>query len=691
MQNKLTKLIDQAALNVTEVDSEHLSGLKDLQNILVAIQENVSHMNFSEDILEQTERMKNSIEQLIKDLFEDKIEDTATAIKEISETISDIQRLFDTAARGVDKASSEIIVPNENTSDENSETHDEGMVISEDFAPMIPDFVSEAEEHLQSAEAGLLEIENNPSDTEGVNLIFRAFHNIKGVTGFLALDEMGSLAHSAENMLDLARKGKLLLEGSNIDLVFESIDVMKSMVSNLTKAVENGGLITPQKNLGPLLKKLDACSNAQSPLSSADNSPGTTSKSKLDKVSDTDISTDDAEIAVNFKSGSSEEKIRVSVSRLDNLVNMVGEMMIAQSMVTQQVFEMLAPEHELCRTVSQQNKMIRELQDLSMSMRMVPIQGVFQKIARIVRDLSHKANKNISFSTIGDETELDRHVVDQLSDPLVHMIRNCVDHGIESKQERASAGKDPIGHIQVRAFRRADNVIIEITDDGKGLDKDSILKKAIDHGVVSDSEELSEKSIYKLIFHPGLSTAQEVTSVSGRGVGMNIVKKNIKALRGKIDINTTLGKGTVFTISMPLTLAMIDSQIVRVGQEQYIIPTGSIEQSFRPKPEQLTSVQGQGEMVSIRGEVLPMIRLNRLFGTKPDSEDPTKSSLVIVESDDQKACLLVDELLGQQQVIIKNLGQWFGGIEGVSGGTIMSDGRVSLILDILGLIKLSRN
>jgi two-component system chemotaxis sensor kinase CheA len=369
---------------------------------------------------------------------------------------------------------------------------------------------------------------------------------------------------------------------------------------------------------------------------------------------------------------------------------MVGELVVAQLMVSEEVNTKQMTNHNLCRKVAHQNKIIRELQQLSMSIRMVPIGGVFQKMARLVRDLSRKSGKEINFITRGDETELDRTVVDKIADPLVHMIRNAIDHGIEPVEERKEAGKNPKGQIELRAFHEAGNIVIEIEDDGKGLSKENILKKAIDNGIVTPEQELNDDEILKLIFHAGLSTAQKVTSVSGRGVGMDVVKKNVEALHGRIDINSTPGKGTIFTIRMPLTLAIIDGQIIRVGNNRFIIPINSIAQSLRPNADTLSSVHNRGEMAMVQGKLMPIIRLYRLFGVVPSTEDPTESLLVIVEDNGQKCCLLVDELLGQQQVVIKSLGEGLGKVTGISGGAIMGDGRVSLILDIAGIIELAQ-
>jgi two-component system chemotaxis sensor kinase CheA len=321
---------------------------------------------------------------------------------------------------------------------------------------------------------------------------------------------------------------------------------------------------------------------------------------------------------------------------------------------------------------------------------MVPVQGVFQKMTRLARDLSHKAAKPVDFVTSGEETELDRTVVDRISDPLIHMVRNAIDHGIEPAQDRTKAGKNPTGRVELRAFHQAGNIVIEIQDDGKGLDKDRILKKAIEQRLVESSQDLPDDDIFKLIFHPGLSTAEKVTAVSGRGVGMDVVKKNIESLRGRIEIRSQRAKGTTFTIRLPLTLAVIDGQIVRIGDACYIIPINSIVRSLRPTREQVSSVQGRGEMVLERGQLMPLVRLYKLFGVRPSTEDPTQALIVVVEGEGRNCCLLVDDLLAQQQVVIKSLGETMGKVRGVSGGAIMGDGRVTLILDIPGLIQLAQ-
>jgi two-component system chemotaxis sensor kinase CheA len=321
---------------------------------------------------------------------------------------------------------------------------------------------------------------------------------------------------------------------------------------------------------------------------------------------------------------------------------------------------------------------------------MVPVKATFQKMARLARDLSRKYNKPVEFIVKGEETELDKSVVDHIGDPLVHMIRNAIDHGLEANvADRENLGKPPVGRIELRAYHKGGSIYIEIEDDGKGLDKDAILKKAIERGLAKSDDQLSDKDIYNLIFEPGFSTAKKVTDVSGRGVGMDVVRKNIERLRGQVEIKSEPGKGSLFTLRLPLTLAIIDGMVVNVGNERYIIPTLSVVRSINPDKEALSTVMGRGELLQVQGELIPLFRLNRLFGIPGAVEDPTQAIAVVVESDNMQTGLMVDELVGQQQIVIKSLGESLQKVQGLSGGAIMPDGMVGLILDIGGLVKLA--
>ncbi len=691
--NKLIELVEQAACSINMLDPADFSQIDKLQIIFDQIDENIEEINdISDQLLQQAKSSTSNATKKLKSILKKDKKNTAASIKVVSQAVTNLQDIIEQIEQVPETDDSEgTETPTAETTEDQPQ---QASSIDEDDVPLVLDFIAESNEHIEAAEAALLDLEAKPDDNEVLNLIFRSFHTIKGMAGFLNLVEIGSLAHSAENLLDLARKGELVLAGENTDIIFESIDLLKKMIATIKKSIETGKPVLSQKQLPNLLERLEASAKNQGTPDLIDTPEGKKIDKKLDKMLALEPSTENKYIAseekIITKTHTSDEKIKVSTTRLDNLINMAGELVIAQLMVAEETNTILASEPELNRKVTHQGKIVRDLQELSMSMRMVPIAGVFQKMARLVRDLSHKADKKVTFVTVGEDTELDRSIVDKIADPLVHMVRNSVDHGIESAQQRSEAGKDPSGTIELKAFHQAGNIVIEISDDGKGLDRDRILKKAIENGIVDTNQELSDGEIFKLVFHAGLSTAQKVTSISGRGVGMDVVKKNIESLRGKIDISSTKGKGTTFTIRLPLTLAIIDGQIVTIGDGRYIIPIKSIVRTLRPEAKQLSSVQNRGEMLMERGRLLPLVRLYKLFGIVPSTKDPTESLLVIVEEDGKKCCLLVDELLGQQQVVIKNLGEGLGTTKGTSGGAIMGDGKVSLILDIPGLMDLAQ-
>lgn len=694
--DELTGLIEQASLAINTLSPADISEVENLQKILDQIGRSIAGISEGPaELLEQARGATSNSVEVLQEILQQEAEDTARSIETVSQAVLTLQSLIDQVNQAGEEPDSEDA---EQDSAATIETvPQEATVIAEEDVPLVLDFIAEAAEHLESAEAGLLELENKPGDNEVLSQIFRAFHTIKGMAGFLNLGEIGSLAHSAENLLDGARKGEMILSGANGDVVFESIDMLKKMISGLKVSVEAGKPVSGHKGLPDLLAKLKASVDGQNPDAFLGSPEGRKKDEELDEIlldeSESKIETgpEIRDITTKKRTTSGDEKIKVSTARLDDLINMAGELVIAQLMVTEEVNSKLTVEHDLARKVLHQSKIVRELQELSMSMRMVPIHGVFQKMARLVRDLSRKAEKDVVFTTLGEDTELDRSIVDKIADPLVHMVRNSVDHGIETKAERIAAGKTPTGRIELRAFHQAGNIVIEIEDDGRGLNKEKILKKAIENGIVDANQELSDDEIFKLVFHAGLSTAQKITSVSGRGVGMDVVKKNIEALHGKVDISSTFGKGTVFTIRLPLTLAIIEGQIVTVGDDRYIIPINSIVLSLRPTAEQLSSIQSRGEVVMVHGQIMPLLRLHKLFNTVPKTEDPTKASLVVVEEDNKRCCLLVDELQDQRQVVIKSLGEGLGRAKGVSGGAIMGDGRVSLILDVPGLMKLAQD
>jgi two-component system chemotaxis sensor kinase CheA len=382
--------------------------------------------------------------------------------------------------------------------------------------------------------------------------------------------------------------------------------------------------------------------------------------------------------------------IRVHTEKVDKLVNLVGEMVITQSMLAQIASKFTLDQlPRLVEAVTAMERHSRELQERVMAVRMQPIKAVFTRFHRLVRDLNRSLDKNIRLEVSGEETELDKTVIDRIGDPLTHLVRNSLDHGIEPPEIRRERGKPVEGVVRLRAFQQGGNIFVEVGDDGKGLDTARIRRKGIDLGMIRDGEALSDDQIHALIFRPGFSTAERVTDLSGRGVGMDVVRRNIESLGGQVAIESRPGRGSTFTIKLPLTLAILDGLSVRVGGAMYIIPLVNITESIRPKPGQVHTIAGRGEVLDVRGQVIPVLRLYEVLGVTPEVTDPTQSLLVMVENGAERVAILVDELLGQHQVVIKSLETNYRRIDGISGATIMGDGQVALILDIPGLARLA--
>lgn len=382
--------------------------------------------------------------------------------------------------------------------------------------------------------------------------------------------------------------------------------------------------------------------------------------------------------------------IRVSVEKVDELINLVGELVIAQSMVNEAVSQIPA---DLLTSMQEalvaMNRSTRDLQERVMAVRMVPLASVFRRFPRVVHDLASTMQKQVSVEITGEDTELDKQMIEQIGDPLTHLVRNAVDHGVEMPEERLAAGKPADGKIGLRAYHEGGNVVIEVSDDGRGLDRDRVHKKAIAQGLVKADEPLTDEQIHSLIFAPGFSTAEKITDVSGRGVGMDVVKRNIEALNGSVSIDSQPGRGSSFRIRLPLTMAILDGLAVSLSDEIYILPLLSVVESFRPKPEDVKTISGRGEVIMVRGKTVPLVRLHHILNVAAKVTDPTKGLVVLLENQGKKLGLLVDELLGQMQVVMKSLEANYQKVEGISGATILGDGQVAFILDVPGLSRLA--
>jgi len=530
---------------------------------------------------------------------------------------------------------------------------------------LLKEFYDEAAEHLQAIEAGLLTLEQKPGDPEALNSIFRSFHTIKGNAGFLGLVPMNRLAHEVETLLDLVRTDRLRVSGSIITGILRSRDALLALNQQLGTALEHGTVpdkIIPVSSLIAAVRGLSTDSGPSAPVPApigAAASPPTS---------------EPVTKAAN-------QTVRVSTDKLDALMDAVGELVIVQSQLneTARRFGVAAP--PLAGNVGLLSRITKELQFNAMSLRMIPIQPTFQKMERLARDLARDCGKQATFTTAGGGTELDRTMVEEIADPLVHMVRNALDHGLETAAERIAQGKPEAGTVSLRAFHQGGKVLIELRDDGRGLDPVKILAKARQKGLVPAEAKPTPDEILQLIFLPGFSTAEKVTGLSGRGVGMDVVRRNIERLRGEIEIASEVGRGTIFTIKLPLTTAIIDGLVVGVGEQRFVLPSTSVQRALRPAPGQIVSVQGCGELLDLCGQLIPLRRLDRLYEIAPAGREAGPGIVVIVESAGKTYALHVDEMIGKQEVVIKNLGSYLQGRCSVAGAAILGDGTIALILD----------
>jgi two-component system chemotaxis sensor kinase CheA len=587
---------------------------------------------------------------------------------------------------------------------------------------IMSDFITESREYIEKAEIALLALEINPEDNESINVVFRAFHTVKGTAALLEILDISSFAHHAETLLSRVREKEIRCTGGYADLALKAVDMLKALLQNLQDALagqpfrkpdgydylfqilqnpESAGISAAEDDIVAVPRVGDILvaqgkvnrEDVEAAAESQQDSPIGTALVQQKKASATDVA---QALRVQKKMGSGdaateEASVRVRIDRLDRLLDMVGELVIAHSMVAQDELVQKRNEYELQKKVAHTGKIVRELQDLSMSMRMVPLKSTFHKMVRLVRDLSRKNGKIIDLQTNGEDTEIDRNMVDVINDILVHMVRNSVDHGIESPTDREAKGKTSNGTIVLSAYHAGGNVIVEIRDDGKGLDRERILEKARKKGLIDSERNLSDHEVYNLIFEPGFSTVDNITDISGRGVGMDVVKRGVEKLRGRIEISTQKDVGCCFIMRMPLTMAITDGMLIKIGNQRFILPTLNIINSFQPTRESLFSVAGKGEMVIYREALIPILRLHLLFAAEGAVTDPVHGLLVVIDEGANQCALLVDELLGQQQVVVKKLSGGLGDIEGISGGAILGDGRVGLILDPHGIVNFSKN
>ena len=551
--------------------------------------------------------------------------------------------------------------------------------MSIDMAQFYQGFFEESFEGLEVMEQGLMELVPGTPDPEAINGLFRVAHSIKGGSGTFGFKEIASFTHVMETLLDEMRDNIRDVTENNSDILLKSIDCLREML----EATQNGTPVD-QDRVREYQQALELELN--SGLSDAINN-----HKPVERVSG------DRRVKDRRTTQSRAGSIRVDTFKIDSLINMVGELVVTQSMLgllgkTIEDNHKITPQEieKLSDGLMQLERHTRELQENVMQVRMMPISYTFSRFHRLVHDLSSQLGKKVELKMNGENTEVDKNIIEKIGDPLVHLLRNSLDHGIEMPDERIARGKPETGTIHLNAFHRGGNIVIEIADDGKGMDKEILRQKGIEKGLINDEDILSDKQIFDLIFTAGFSTASEVTDVSGRGVGMDVVRRNILELGGSAEIDSRLGLGSTITIRLPLTLAILDGQTIRVGEEHYIVPVTSIVESLQIKTEMVNMISGLGETLKLRDEYIPIIRLHNIFGLESKDTISQEGLLVVVESDGQQMGLLIDELLGQQQVVIKSLEQNYKRTEGFSGATILSDGRVVLILDMPGVMRLNK-
>ncbi|WP_254997683.1 chemotaxis protein CheA [Cyanobium sp. Maggiore-St4-Cus] len=577
-------------------------------------------------------------------------------------------------------------------------------VESKDDLELLNEFCNEGRDLLSQVEQGVLVLEQQPEHRETLNQVFRAFHTFKGGAGFLGLDPIKELAHILESLLDAARQNILPIDRQVINLILAGGDTLRQFIDGIEQTIRstdnNTPIIVPTLELiarvkatlagqpeepSPAMPEMPAApaaatvTTAAAPRSNPEaNSPGPKPNPNPSPTPNPDPDPSPnpkvtAEGLSNF--------VKIDTQKLDALIDLVGELVIAQSMVVEH--PVLAQERsgDLPRHLRQLARISSDLQRNAMSLRMVPIRNTFQKMKRLVRDLASSQNKQVSLVLKGEDTELDRKIVEALAEPLIHMLRNSIDHGLEQADERLNLGKPAQGTIEVEASHQGGGILIRIDDDGRGIDPDKVLAKAKERGLIDAEFHGNKKEILSLIFQPGFSTAETVTDVSGRGVGMDVVRGSISRLRGSIDVESNVGKGTSFRIYLPLTLAIIDGMLVGVAKQRFILPTLSIQESFRPTRAMLSSVKGRGQIVNLRGNLIPLLQLGSRLGLQDGVQDPSEGIVLIINSGGQPRGVVVDRLISKQEVVIKALGDTFQSQPVFSGAAIMGDGQVALILD----------
>jgi len=578
----------------------------------------------------------------------------------------------------------------------------------DDMQEIVDEFLVEADELIESLDANLVKLETAPSDLDLLNEIFRAAHTIKGTSSFLGLDQVSNLTHKMEDILNKLRKSELVVTPAIMDLLLESLDILKQLLAVVrdrtgeTIAIDHissrlGAALAGEVEPGVSAPAAEPPASEPEPDAAVEE-PAVTLQPKVEATGPANEEAPAEPKQVTRKAAEKKDQtIRVDVGRLDSLMNLMGELVLSRNSLVQTVNKMTSdPQPDdverVNRSTATVNYITTELQLAVMKMRMQPVGKVFGRFPRLVRDLTRDSGKKIQLRITGEETELDKSVIEEIGDPLVHIIRNSCDHGIELPEERKANGKPETGTIHLSASQEGSNIVIKIEDDGKGLDVDAIRAKAVERGLLgaAEADRLSDKEAFQYIFEAGFSTAKKITDVSGRGVGMDVVRTNIEKLNGMIELDSKVGIGTSLSIKLPLTLAIIQGLLIESDDEVYILPLSSVHETV--KTEQASIYYANRKPVfRLRDEIIPVINLSGILGATGDGFTMTeKPYIVVVGLAEKKLGINIDRFLGQEEVVIKSLGEYLGTTEGIAGATILGDGRIRLIVDLIGLFSLAR-
>ena len=563
---------------------------------------------------------------------------------------------------------------------------------NDDMQELVQDFLVETNEIIENLDHDLVELESNQNDLELLNKIFRGAHTMKGSSSFLGFNKLAELTHHAEDILNKLRKGEMVVTREIMDTLLEFVDKTKQIISDIENGTDNTDCTSVIEDLklaseGKLTSKTKNTSAAQ-PAQAAQTAAAPAPKPQAAPKQEAP--------KVVHQATPVEQTIRVDVSRLDSLVNLVGELVLSRNMLSQiageleNKFENEYLVEQLLVATNSIGMNTTELQLAIMKTRMIAIGKVFNKFPRVVRDIARDTGKEIDLIISGEETELDKQVIESIGDPLLHMIRNSCDHGVETPEVRVAKGKPRTGTVLLSAYHEGNHVVIEIKDDGAGMDPDKLKRKAIEKGVITldEANNMDDKQAFGLIFKAGFSTAEKITNISGRGVGMDVVRNNIEKLNGIITIDSKINEGSTFFLKLPLTLAIIQALLVEVAGETFAIPLASVVETVRITNEEIHSFEGR-EVLKLRDRVLSLVRLDEAFAL--DELEQDEIYVVVVALAEKQLGFIVDKLIGQEEIVIKSLGEYLGGNPGIAGATITGDGRVRLILDVSGVIEVAQN